>query len=337
MDRMVRRFQVFSPTFSAVRRFGLLCGLLAAMPIDSTLKGDEPQGAEAPPTEAPLPGLKRLAPNAEVWLDPAKKQLVMRGEVVLRRGPLELFACLKRTKEHEAIVAVDTKAYVVHAGLIACGAEAGNPAKFQPVFTPARGTEIEVWVEWTDAAGKKQRVDAREWIKDVKTGKAMAYPWVFGGSGFWTDPQDGKQYYQAEDGDFICISNFPSAMLDLPVESSNANTALMFEAFTDRIPPDKTKVLVYLVPKIPAKKQEPAAKPAPGATSGAGAKSQANTVAMNSASSNKSTTDAAATTSSQSDSAPAPSAESSRSSYKTAQTPRIGRLLRRTASYRRSP
>ncbi len=336
MDRIVRRIQVFSPTYSAVRRFCLLCGLLAAVPVDSTLKGDQPQEAEAAPTEAPLPGLKRLAPNAEVWLDPAKKQLVMRGEVVLRRGPLELFACLKRTKEHEAVVAVDTKAYVVHAGLIACGAEAGNPAKFQPVFTPARGTEIQVWVEWTDAAGKKQRIDAREWIKDVKTGKAMAYPWVFGGSGFWTDPQDGKQYYQAEDGDFICISNFPSAMLDLPVESSSANTALMFEAFTDRIPPEKTKVLIYLVPKIAAKKPEPAAKPAPGATSGRETKSPANPVAMNRAASDDSAAETATTTS-QSGSVPTPSAESSRSSYKTAQTPRIGRLLRRTASYKRFP
>ena len=336
MDRIVRRIQVFSPTYSAVRRFCLLCGLLAAVPVDSTLKGDQPQEAEAAPTEAPLPGLKRLAPNAEVWLDPAKKQLVMRGEVVLRRGPLELLACLKRTKEHEAVVAVDTKAYVVHAGLIACGAEAGNPAKFQPVFTPARGTEIQVWVEWTDAAGKKQRIDAREWIKDVKTGKAMAYPWVFGGSGFWTDPQDGKQYYQAEDGDFICISNFPSAMLDLPVESSSANTALMFEAFTDHIPPEKTKVLIYLAPKIAAKKPEPAAKPAPGATSGGETKSPANPVAMNRAASDNSTAEAATTTS-QSGSVPTPSAESSRSSYKTAQTPRIGRLLRRTASYKRFP
>ncbi|MBA4020166.1 MAG: hypothetical protein C0483_23640 [Pirellula sp.] len=263
-----RRFEVFSPTLLAVLRFAFLFGSLALGADLSTLRGDEPKEPAATETEAPLPGLKRLAPNADVWLDPVKKQLVMRGEVVLRRGPLELFACLKRTKEHEAIVAVDTKAYVVHAGLIACGAESGNPAKFQPEFTPARGTEIEVWVEWTDAAGKTQRVDAREWIKDVKTGKPMAYPWVFGGSGFWTDPQDGKQYYQAEDGDFICISNFPSAMLDLPVESSNANSALMFEAFTDRIPPDKTKVLVYLVPKKGAKKQEPAAKPAPGATSG---------------------------------------------------------------------
>lgn len=336
MDRIKRRFQVFSPTFLSITRFCRLCGLLVAMSVLPTLYAEEPKGAEAVSQEAPLPGLKKLSPDAEVWLDPVKKQLVMRGEVVLRRGPLELFACLKRTKEHEAIVAVDTKAYVVHAGLIACGAEAGNPAKFQPEFTPARGTEIEVWVEWTDASGKKQRIDAREWIKDVKSGKAMTYPWVFGGSGFWTDPQDGKQYYQAEDGDFICISNFPSAMLDLPVESSSANTALMFEAFTDRIPPDKTKVLIYLVPKPAAKKQEPATKPAPGATSGTGAQAPADTVATGGPSSNEPTTEAA-TTSTQSGSVPTPSAESSHSSYKTAQTPRIGRLLRRTASYRRSP
>lgn len=213
--------------------------------------------------EPPIPGLKRLDPDANVWIDPQKKQIVMRGEVVLRRGPLELFACLKRTKEHEAIVSVETKAYIVHAGLLAIGAAPGNPARFQPEFTPARGTEIEVLVEWTDSAGKKQQVDARRWIRNSKTQKELDIPWVFGGSGFWVDPQDNKKYYQAEDGDFICISNFPSAMLDLPVESPAANAALMFEANTDLIPPEKTKVVIYLIPKAGAaapEKKEPTTK-----------------------------------------------------------------------------
>ena len=44
-----------------------------------------------------------------------------------------------------------------------------------------------------------------------KTGKAMTYPWVFAGSRFWTDEETGKQYYQAEGGDFICVSNFGTA------------------------------------------------------------------------------------------------------------------------------
>ncbi|MGC3966313.1 MAG: YdjY domain-containing protein [Pirellulales bacterium] len=137
-------------------------------------------------------------------------------------------------------------------------AQPGNPATFQPEFKAAKGTEIEVLVEWKDASGKTHKVDARQWIKASKTGKPMDYPWVFGGSGFWTDPADGKRYYQAEDGDFICISNFPSAMLDVPVESSAANSSLLFEAFTDHIPPEKTRVTIYLVPKLDAKAKEAA-------------------------------------------------------------------------------
>lgn len=262
MDSRASRIRRFVET----SRCGLavLLVIVSLTTISTIAAADEPDIKPSVEAEAPLPGLKRLSPDADVWLDPERKQLILRGDVVLRRGPLELFACLKRTKEHEAIVSVATKAYVVHAGLLACGAQPGNPARFQPEFTPARGTEIEVLVEWVDAAGKTQKMDARQWIKSAKTGKAMDYPWVFGGSGFWTDPADGKRYYQAEDGDFICISNFPSAMLDVPVESSAANSALLFEAFTANIPPEKTRVTIYLIPKLDAKEKEaaPEKKPA---------------------------------------------------------------------------
>jgi len=214
---------------------------------------------------APRKGLKRLTPEYEVWLDPKEKQVVMTGTVVLRRGPLELFACLKHTKEHESIVAVETKAYVVHAALLACGAEAGNPAKFLPEFTPARGTEVEVIVSWTDADGTPKTMDARQWLRNVRTGEALKYPWVFGGSGFWRDPADGKQYYQAEEGDFICISNFSTAMLDLPIESPQTNAALLFEAFTENIPADGTKVLITLKPKLDKQNAKPDDATKPGA------------------------------------------------------------------------
>lgn len=316
---------------------------------------DTPPKAQPDPfPDPPLPGLKRLAPNAQVWIDLPNKQLVLKGEVVLRRGPLELFACLKNSKEHEAVVSIETKAYVVHAGLLACGAVTGNPAKFVPEYIPARGTEVEVLVEWIDAAGKKQKVDARQWIKNAKTGKAMESPWVFGGSGFWVDPADNSRHYQAEDGDLICISNFPSAMLDVPVESSNANASLLFEAFTANIPADKTKVLVYLKPKLD-KKPAAGEKPAPaapkngdvGATKPAASSSvvaQAATTIRGDATVAKPQADAAAPAPAppaakpaESDSVPAPSQASTHSSHKTVQTPRIGRWLRRSASYKRSP
>lgn len=236
---------------------GSLAAQVADAPATSTAPNvaakDSPAADAAADPAAPRPGLKRLTPEHEVWVDPKQKQVVMNGRVVLRRGPLELFACLKNTKEHEAVVAVETKAYVVHAALLACGAKPGNPAQFLPEFRPASGTEIEVLVSWTDDKNKRHEMDARQWIRDVRTGGPMKQAWVFGGSGFWKDPADGKSYYRAEEGDFICISNFSTAMLDLPIESSQANATLLFEAFTDNIPPDGTKVVLTLRPKLPEK------------------------------------------------------------------------------------
>jgi hypothetical protein len=135
---------------------------------------------------------------------------------------------------------------------LATGARPGGPVQFRPEFKAASGPEIEVEVIWTDAEGKRQKIRAQEWIRDLKTGKALTQPWVFGGSGFVVDENSGERYFMAEDGTFICISNFTSAMLDLPVESSDATAHLQFEAFTERIPPVDTPVLLVLTPKLQA-------------------------------------------------------------------------------------
>ena len=57
----------------------------------------------------------------------------------------------------------------------------------------------------------------------------------------------------AEAGDFICVSNFPDAMLDVPARSTDSNEDLLFEAFTENIPPRGTKVTIVLVPEIEKK------------------------------------------------------------------------------------
>ena len=72
-------------------------------------------------------------------------------------------------------------------------------------------------------------------------------------AGFTRTRTTKKQYYLAEAGDFICVSNFPDAMLDLPIESTDSNDALEFEAFTEHIPPRGTKVTVVLAPEIEKK------------------------------------------------------------------------------------
>jgi len=199
-------------------------------------------------------GFQRLQKTGNVWWDTKGNRVVMVGEICLREGQLEMFACLKGTKEHEAIVAVPSKAMDIHAALLACKAEAGSPAKFIPKYEPARGTRIDVTVFWTDKNGKRHQAPAQDWIINTRTDKPMTEYWVFGGSGFYEDEETGRRYYKAEDGDFVCISNFTTAMLDLPIESSQSNEALLFKANTDAIPPIGTKLTLVLTPRVEGKK-----------------------------------------------------------------------------------
>ncbi len=216
---------------------------------------DEAKAKPRPALAEPV-GAQRLSPRYPIWIDKKAKEVLVDGQICLREGMLEMFACTRNTKEHEAIVSADTKAYLVHAGLLALGAEVGHPVQFQPEFKPPEGTEIDVLVRWKDEHGKDQAARAQDWVKDGKTKKEMTYPFVFAGSGFWTDPDNGKKFYQAEGGDFVCVSNFGTAMLDIPVKSSQSNDELEFEALTEKIPALGTPVRLVFKPKLKVKAKE---------------------------------------------------------------------------------
>lgn len=228
----------------------LLFGLLSSLAAQETEKS-EPAAFGDPPNA------KRLVPEYDVWIDRQRNLVILDGEVCLREGQLEMFACPRGTKEHESIVACNTKAFVVHAALLSVGAEVGHPVQFTPKYVPAAGSEVEIYLLWFDSAGKRRTARAQEWIRNAETDEEMTYNWVFAGSGFWTDEASGKRHYQAEAGDFICVSNFSSAMLDLPVESTQANQGLLFAAYTERIPPIGTKVRLVLAPKVDQRDPQP--------------------------------------------------------------------------------
>jgi hypothetical protein len=220
-------------------------------PTEKKAPGDNERAQPAqPPKLPPPPGATPLSPDFDVWIDPKQKAVIVDGQISLREGLLEMFACLRNTKEHESIISVNTRAFLVHAGLIQLGAEPGSPVQFLPEYRPPKGTEIEITVQWRDEAGKEQSVRAQEMIKDLRTEKPMTHPFVFAGSLFWKDPETGKEYYMAESGDFICVSNFATAMLDIPVPSSQSNEQLGFLAFSERIPPLGTPVRLILKPKL---------------------------------------------------------------------------------------
>ncbi len=232
---------------------------------DETSTGETKKPEKVLPSPPVSPKWLRLAKDHEIWLDPKLRSVVVGGRVCLREGQLEMFACPRRTKEHESVVSVNTPARFVHAGLVALGAKPGRPVQYEPNYVPAEGMEVVVELVWKDPSGELHRMPGQQWVKNVKTDKPLAYPWVFVGSGFWTDEATGERYYYADSGEFICVSNFASALLDLPIQSSQANNELLYVAYTENIPPRGTPVQLVLTPRFP-KKENPnsARQPVPG-------------------------------------------------------------------------
>jgi hypothetical protein len=191
--------------------------------------------------------------NITLEIDGDRRLVRVNAYVCLRKGQLEQLLTRKRTKEHEAVLAADVDARLIHTALTLARAEPGKPVQFIPKFQPPSGTSIKVWLEYTDPQIKKlARVPAQQWIRSVKTQKPLQLDWVFAGSLLIPDPLDKTKqpFYAANDGDIICLSNFDTAMLDLPVSSSRENAELLFEAVTDRIPPVETPVQVILEPVL---------------------------------------------------------------------------------------
>jgi hypothetical protein len=235
------------------------CCLLVLNRASAAQNAETEDSAPPAPANLAVPGdptpehLVKISKAHDVWIDKKRGAVIIDGRVCLREGQLEMFACPKGTKEHESIVSLNCMPEEVHAGLLTVGAKPGTPVQFNPEYKAATGDVVDVYVLWKDKDGEKHQVRAQEWVKHTKTQMAMPYQWVFAGSGFWKDEETGQQHYKANGGDFICVSNFPTAMLDLPVESSQANSELLFHAFTENIPPKDTAVRVVLLPRIAKK------------------------------------------------------------------------------------
>lgn len=192
------------------------------------------------------PGMKRLDKVSRVWADRKTKRVVVDGYVAIRDGQLEMLACPVGTKEHESVVAVFSKAQIVHAGLLAIGAESGTPVSWEPTYQPPTGSEIQVFALWVNEQGQKKSIDARKWVREVGGKDTLKTNFIFAGSKMWKDEDTGEERYLAESGDLICVSNFATATLDIPMNSSQANSGLLFAAATEAIPPHGTPVRLVL-------------------------------------------------------------------------------------------
>lgn len=219
------------------------------------------EAKQPPPFMPPPKQAKPLTKEGRAWIDRQQGTVIVDGRIVLRRGLLEMFACPPNTKEHESIVAVQCKAFIIHAGLLAVGAETGTPVQFGETVIPPTGTQIDIFVQWKDEKGKPHRVKAQSLMRDANTKKEMSLPWVFAGSMFVQNERNGTSHYLAEDGDLVCVANFGSAMLDVPAEASSSNGSLLFECFTERIPPLGWPVRLIFDPVLEDEQQTEKQKP----------------------------------------------------------------------------
>jgi hypothetical protein len=264
--------------------------------------------------KAEKPKLVPLNPEGTVLVDKAAGKLLLKTKVVLRSGTLEMLCCKTKTKEHESILACDTEAAVVHAGMLLIGLTTGKPVDAE---NAPQGQEVDVVLVYKDAEGQEQRVRGQKWVRnmtqrffiakmpklpegvdlkgqelrhDAKLGELIWYGhmneeqrdkflalskdaafreavntfhkesayvectarFVFVGSGFYVDERTGEKFYKAEDGYLICVANFPAALIDVDMSSTDGNDGLLFEAYTERIPERGTPVVIEISAKKPA-------------------------------------------------------------------------------------
>ncbi len=208
-----------------------------------------PDAANASPLPPVDPKWIRMDPNYEIWLDMQQNRVVVGGRICLTQGPLEMFACPTRSKEHESVVALVVKSRLVHAGLLAIGLEPGHPVIWRENdFTPPTGPEVDISVSWMEGEAVVVR-RAQEMVLKNKTQQVMDESWVFAGSRFVVDEESGESIYLGDNGDLVCVSNFSSATLDIPIRSEDGNDNLTYIANTEKIPPLDTRVLLYFSAK----------------------------------------------------------------------------------------
>lgn len=217
------------------------------------------QTQAAPPREAPVEtpaNRKRLGEGVFLEINGDHRRVVVEAQVCLRSGEygLECLLCKSGTKEHESILRTKANAEIIHAALLACRAEPGSHVQFTPEFKSPSGTRIKVSLQF-QRDGKTVAVPAQDWVRNSRTKKVLEHDWVFAGSILWKDPEEPNRppvYTANSEGAYISITNVPTAILDLPVNSPKSLEDRSFEPFTERIPALESRVEVILDP-IPSK------------------------------------------------------------------------------------
>jgi len=251
----------------------LIITTLAAQTEDA-----EPSNKIETPEVAEDPGVVMAENREQLDLPGIKIQIKERyidvdSVVCLNEGMLELIACAKDTKEHEAIIAVNAKASHIHAALLLLGARAGNPAMRKLIedddeeggrwvhFAPS-GSNVDVSLVVNDEEGKPverpmsdflMRSNDRFGVDPVEDEEKERLPtstFLFAGSHVFQGEEGPPKYLADVDGNVISLSTFGDELLCLPGVYSQGNEGLVWEVDSTHLPKIGTKVILRLRPQI---------------------------------------------------------------------------------------
>lgn len=208
----------------------------------------KPKNAQSQPATQPA-GPRIVDFGDGIKINYRERQVEVAGEVILREGPLELFAYCKAPapKEHESIVLIPAKPQRIFIALGLIGATPGVSTRWFPetqTLRNATGDPIEVLVRYKD--GKTEAtVHATRWMLDAGNRKPMpATHWIFCGS----ERSDSGGFAADMEGTLVTVVDFTTSVLSLPQRHSDADAELWLVANSEEIPAIGTPVTLILRP-----------------------------------------------------------------------------------------
>ncbi len=234
---------------------------IAASALTATAQDTSPRsappagtGQETAPATRPITRPGVIDYQRGIRINWRQHQVEATGRIVLRQGPLELFACSPNTREHESIVCIDARPLHLFQALGLIGLTPGHPGRILPQtgeYQGATGDPVEIEVQY-EQDGQTRHEPIESWMRpaldrppQVGQGQTRTdnqkgpgpdldpLPWVFAGS-YVT--KDGV-FAADPEGTVISVVEFGSSLIALPDYHSDSNAELWLQPATERIPP----------------------------------------------------------------------------------------------------
>lgn len=220
---------------------------------------------EAQPSEPAQPhaaGLVELFPH--IRLDAEQRFIEFDGFVPIDcHDPstpivyLEVIACARDSKEHEALVATDAKPSLIHAALLMLGLEPGSPGRWTMedgvlISHKPTGSALSVTIAWRRGE-EWVEAPAQDWVTTIEGAShplrqaADSRSWLFAGSRMVT--WRGAEFYDADGtGVIIGLTTFGSEVIAWHEVFSHDSTVQTPEWIADakHVPPVMTPVVVRI-------------------------------------------------------------------------------------------